>query len=98
MIQVIEAIATDPNIRGGRPHILGTGIEVRVVVIDYITHQRLIADIASDYGLSLAQVHAALAYYYEHQAQMDDIIASQEAIGAYYKEQRIGSRHPPLFG
>lgn len=34
--------------------------------------------------LSLAQIHAALAYYYEHQAEIDEQIRQSEAIADDY--------------
>ncbi len=43
-----------------------------------IWHERLgksVDEIASDYGLALADVHAALAYYFDHRTDMDKDIA-----------------------
>jgi hypothetical protein len=36
-------------------------------------------EIATDYGLSLAEVYASLAYYYDHQAEIDKDIQESEA-------------------
>jgi hypothetical protein len=55
-------------------------------------HDRTPSDLASDYELSLAQVHAALAYYYEHKAEVDQVIREQIAIAKEFKEKRIGSQ------
>jgi uncharacterized protein (DUF433 family) len=62
----LEFIATDPAIRGGRPVIAGTGIRVLDIVALTIFHFKTPDEIAISYDLSLAQVHAALAYYYSH--------------------------------
>ena len=97
-IQSINLIATNPDVRSGRPCIAGTGLEVSVIVIAHIVHQRTPGEIANDYGLTLAQVHAALAYYYDHKAEIDAMIQEQSRIAQEYKEKRIGSRHKPLFG
>ena len=64
---------------GGKPRIAGHRITVQNVVI---WHERmgLSADeIASEYGLTLSDVYAALAYYYDHHAEIDENIRSDEA-------------------
>ena len=94
----INLIATNPKIRSGRPYIVGTTITVADIAIVKV-FQMLDADgIADYYQLSLPQVYAALAYYYEHKAEIDASIEERRKIAATYKEQRIGSRHKPLFG
>lgn len=97
-ILTIDLISSDPNVRGGRPCIAGTGLEVSAIVIDRIVHQRTPDEIASDYQISLAQVYAALAYYYAHKDEMDAMIQERSHLADEFKEKRIGSRHPPLFG
>jgi uncharacterized protein (DUF433 family) len=94
----INLISTNPTVRSGRPIIAGTTIEVSVIAIARTVHGQTPEQIADDYRLTRAQVYAALAYYYEHQAEIDAQIEAQNAIGEAYKEQRIGSRHTPLFG
>lgn len=48
-------------------------------MIDIATwHERLgksVDEIASEYGLTLADVHAALAYYFDHRAELDKELA-----------------------
>ena len=72
-------IIRTPEIRGGRPHIAGTGVTVRRIVGWYkqgLNPQQ----IADKFGhLSLAQVHAALAYYYANQEEIEADIAAEEA-------------------
>lgn len=97
-IESIDLIATDPDIRNGRPCIAGTSIEVAVIAIAKIVHMQTPDAIASDFKLSLGQVYAALAYYYEHKAAIDAQIKDQDAIGDALKEKRVGSRHTSLFG
>jgi uncharacterized protein (DUF433 family) len=63
----------------GRPWIDDTNIKVIEVVLDKIAYGWSPEDIHrehSDY-LSLAQIHAALAYYYDHKAEMDAEIERQ---------------------
>lgn len=54
-------ITIDPNVRGGRPCIANTSLRVTDVAIAALFHGRTPGEIASDYGISQAQVHAALA-------------------------------------
>ena len=69
----IEEIVSDPKVRSGRPVIVGTGITVMNIVLAHTTGDKLAPEtIAEHYRLTLGQVHAALAYYYLHQAEMDE--------------------------
>ena len=95
-VQSINLIATNPNVRNGRPCIAGTGLLVTDIVIAHIFHQRSPGEIASDYDISLAAVHAALAYYYQNKETLDDEIRRQIARAREAKEQRIGSGGDPL--
>lgn len=97
-IQSINLISVDPTIRNGRPCIAGTSIEVSVVVVAKIIHGLEPDEIAADYGLSLAQVYAALAYYYENKQAIDASIHERRQLAQRMKDQRVGSRHTPLFG
>lgn len=75
-------IEVSPGVAGGKPHIAGHRITVHNVVI---WHERLglsADEIASNYGLSLADVYAALAYYYDHRVEIDSSIPSDESYAA----------------
>jgi len=72
-------IEVTPGVAGHRPHIAGHRITVQNIVI---WHERmgLSADeIASEYDLSLSEVYAALAYYYDHRAEIDQSIRDERA-------------------
>ena len=60
-------ITVIPGICGGKPCIAGHRVRVSDIVI-WHEHQGLTADaiVSQILGLTLADVHAALAYYYEH--------------------------------
>jgi uncharacterized protein (DUF433 family) len=59
------------EVRGGRPCIAGTGVSVRRIA-QWHNLGLIPEEIARKFGyLSLAQVHAALAYYYANQAEID---------------------------
>lgn len=97
-VHSINLIVSNPDMRGGRPYIAGTGVRVMDVVMATLFHNQMPDDIAAAYGISLAQSHAALAYYYEDKNQIDDAIREQIAEAKTLKEQRVGSQPPFLFG
>jgi uncharacterized protein (DUF433 family) len=69
----ISEIVSDPNVRGGRPTISGTGLTVMNIVLTHTTGDKLTPEvIAQHYRLSLGKVYAALAYYYLHQTELDE--------------------------
>lgn len=63
-------IIRSPELCGGEPCIAGRRIKVRHVYVWYDLMGMSADEIASRYDLTLAQVHGALAYAYEH---LDDI-------------------------
>ncbi len=72
-------IEVTPSIAGGKPRIAGHRITVQNVVI---WHERLglsADEIAAEYNLTLSEVYAALAYYYDHRAEIDESIRSDKA-------------------
>ena len=97
-IQSINLISTDPQIRNGRPCIAGTSIEVTAVVIAKVVHGMEADEIAADYELSLSQVYAALAYYYENKQAIDASMSERRQLAQKMKDEQVGSRHSPLFG
>ncbi|HLF28236.1 MAG TPA: DUF433 domain-containing protein [Anaerolineae bacterium] len=73
-------IEATPGVLGGKPRIAGHRISVQDVAI---WHERmgLSADqIASKYDLSLAEVYAALAYYFDHREEIDQSIRDGETL------------------
>lgn len=92
-IQVIESIAINPDIRKGRPYILGTTLTVADVAIAKIYHGLDADGIADWYGLALPQVYAALAYYYDHKDKIDLQIRDQIRRAETFKEKRVGSEN-----
>ena len=90
-VATTQHIAISPEVAGGRPRIAGHRIAVQNVVI---WHERmgLSADeIASNYGVSLADVYAALAYYYDHRQEIDEAILADESYVAELRN-RIPSK------
>lgn len=67
----LEYITIDPQIRFGKPCIVGTRITVEDIAVMYLKMGESLEEIAQEYHLSLASVYAALAYYYENQEEID---------------------------
>lgn len=74
-----ERIVRTEGVRGGKPRIAGHRITVSDVAI---WHERLAMspdEIVSEYPtLILSDVHAALAYYYDHRDEVDREIKESE--------------------
>jgi uncharacterized protein (DUF433 family) len=95
-IQSINLIGINENVRNGRPYIIGTSITVADVAIVKIYHGQEADGIAEWFDLTMPQVYAALAYYYEHREEMDGQIRAQIQRAKELKEQRVGSGHSLL--
>jgi uncharacterized protein (DUF433 family) len=56
----------------GRPWVVDANIRVEEIVINKLAHNWEAEEIQRNLPhLTLAQIHAAFAYYYEHQAEID---------------------------
>ena len=74
-------IVSDPQICGGSPRINGTRITVRTVVIAALLHGQTPDELLAHYPhLTLAGIHDALSYYYDHREEIDREIAEHEAL------------------
>ena len=72
-------IEITPGVAGGKPRIAGHRITVENIAI---WHERLgksADEIATEYDLTLADVYAALAYYFDHRSELDRSIEEGEA-------------------
>ena len=76
-------IEVTPGVSGGKPRIAGHRITVQNIVIWHERIGKSADEIAAEHGLALSDVYAALAYYYDHQAEIDrDIEESKEFVAA----------------
>jgi uncharacterized protein (DUF433 family) len=92
-VDIGTLITRKPGVRGGRPHIAGAGVSVRTIVYlerDGLTPQEIAEDRPD---LTLAQIHAALAYYYANKAQMDIEMSELEAEERRLEEEWLRSRN-----
>ena len=90
-VEFITHIHTDEQ---GRAWIDDTNVKVIEVVKDWLAHGSSPEEMCLQHPhLSLAQVHAALAYYYDHQEEFDRAIAREleewEVREAQFKDSPI---------
>ena len=74
-----EHIVATPGGLGGRPRIAGRRIGVEHIVRWHEEMGQSAEYIAREYDLSLGDVYAALAYYYDHKEEMDARARADEA-------------------
>lgn len=80
-IEITEGVA------GGKPRIAGHRITVQDVAI---WHERLgksADEIATEYDLTLSDIYAALAYYFDHRVEIDAQIEESMAFAQNLKNQ-----------
>ena len=76
-----EFISRTPDICGGAAVIAGTRIRVSHIAFRYERERQSPDDIVQAYPhLTLAQVHAALSYYYSHREDIDKEIAAGDEL------------------
>lgn len=81
-------IIKSPGVCGGRPRISGHRIRVQDVVIEYAWQGLSPEEICQQHpGLSLAEVHAALAYYYAHRNEIHSEIETDRQAEAAFRQQ-----------
>ena len=82
-----EHIEVTPEVAGGKPRIAGHRISVQDVVIWHERMGKSADEIATEYDLTLADVYAALAYYFDHRGEIDESIRAEEAFVEMLREQ-----------
>ena len=85
---ISEHIQITPSICGGKPRIAGHRIRVQDIVIWY-EHLKMSPDeiIYHHPSITLADVHAALAYYYDHLEEIRQDIRQSEAFAKQLASQ-----------
>ena len=82
-------IEITPGIAGGKPRIAGRRITVQNIVI---WHERMgmsADEISSEYDLTLADVYAALAYYFDHVEEINKSIREGEAFVEEMRKKNV---------
>lgn len=84
-----EHIVCTPDTCGGKPRIAGTRIQVKHLVVMHYRQKMSPDEIVSELPhLTLADVHAALAYYHDHREAINAEIAADRA---WYEEMKATS-------
>ncbi len=88
-------ISTQPQVMSGRPCVAGT----RVRVMDIVAARRAgvpddeLLQYFSSRTLTRGELHAALAYYYDHQAEIDAALAEDAELGRLAEPNPIQVSH-----
>jgi uncharacterized protein (DUF433 family) len=80
-------IETTPGVAGGKPRIAGHRITVQDIVVRHERMGRSADEICAEYDLTLADVYAALAYYFDHREEIDRSLEGSEAFVAELRER-----------
>src|SRR3990172_806621 len=86
---VFSHITKNPKVRGGKACIEGTRISVKDIVCLHEqggTPEQMLNVFGTP--LTLSQIHAALAYYYDHRDKVDASVAEEERIAVEYERKR----------
>jgi uncharacterized protein (DUF433 family) len=88
-IDIGSLITRTPGIKGGCPRVAGTGVTVKRIAGWHRMGMEP-EQIAVQYGhLTLAQVHAALAYYHANRAEIDfDLEDEAEEYNRLFEQSR----------
>lgn len=95
IISTYPYITSNPEIADGEPIIEGARITVRCIAGYYQMGMEVDDILLHLSHLTASQVHSALAYYFDHQAEIDEAIRSNADV-AYWKAQvQPHPRQPP---
>ena len=72
----------------GTPHIDGSRLKVKFIAELHGSGRMSVEQIQESYPhITLAQIHAALVYYYDHKEQVDAIIVADRAMAEKYEAE-----------
>ena len=74
-----QHIEMTPGIAGGKPRIAGRRITVQNIAIWHEYMGQSADEIAAEYDLSLSDIYAALAYYFDHRSEIEQQIVEDDA-------------------
>lgn len=94
----ITHIVHAPEFLGGEPYIAGRSITVREVARAHAALGAGIDDLVDTFGLSRAQVYAALAYYYDHAAEFEGRHAGEDSDLPFLDREMTASEVSTVYG
>ncbi len=86
-LRMDQYINISSGITGGKPCIAGHRITVQNIVIWHERMGKSADEIAAEYSLTLAEVYAALAYYFSNRSEIDQSIEDSDVYVESYKEK-----------
>ena len=87
-VQTLELhIEATPGIKNGKPRIAGRRITVENIVIWHEWMGIHVDEIATQYDLTLAQIYAALSYYFDHREEVNDSIKRSQTFTDVLKKE-----------
>lgn len=76
-----QHIEITPGVAGGKPRIAGHRIAVQDIVVWHERMGKSVGEISTEHDLTMADVHAALAYYFDHREEIDESLEVGAAEG-----------------
>ena len=80
-------IVVTPGVRGGKPRVTGRRITVADIATWCLQQNRSVNELVQEFDLTYAQIYAALTYYYDHRAEIDQREAADLAAAAALKQR-----------
>ena len=93
-----QHIESTPGVAGGKPRIAGHRITVQNIAVWHEWMGRSADEIAAEYDLTLADVYAALAYYHDHQLELDKAIKESETFVEALRQEIPSKVYQRLYG
>jgi uncharacterized protein (DUF433 family) len=84
-----EHIEVTPGIAGGKPRIAGHRITVQNIVIWHEHLGKSADEICAEYDVTLADVYAALAYYFDNRDEIDRSIKESETFVETMRKRNV---------
>ena len=84
-------ITEDPQVMSGSPCIAGTRVRVMDLVSAYKAGVSVdeLQEYFSSRTLTLSEIHAALAYYFDHQEALEAAFAEEQKLGQQAERQAL---------
>lgn len=83
-VHPIDTIVSDPDTHNGQPVISDSRVRVVDLVASHLYRHLSADELATNFNLDLAQVYAALAYYYAHKAEIDTVLRTEAELAEQY--------------
>ncbi len=93
---VSEKIVSSPEIVGGQPRIAGTRFTVKQIATWHEYMGMSVDEIATEFGLQLSDIYAALSYFFDHREEILQAIQTEESLVEALKTRypsKIGTSH-----